>query len=173
MKNCMTWITLQMKSMRRSTQHYTEQQKKALSAFYEYVSLDEPYKEMKRSRYKMLGELYQLLPESVLKSVPNKHLYHLSVKSNDLSNLTESGILSCTTRSRIDYITKEFSPPLSAFWVKVKPPEKVLCVKKLLRCVRDVMNVESYTIERACDEREHIVLLSSVVAEKYKDIIYE
>ena len=159
-----------MKSMRRS---YTEQQKKALSAFYEYVRLDEPYKEMKRSRYKMLGELYQLLPESVLKSVPNKHLYHLSVKSNDLSNLTESGILSCTTRSRIDYITKEFSPPLSAFWVKVKPPEKVLCVKKLLRCVRDVMNVESYTIERACDEREHIVLLSSVVAEKYKDIIYE
>ena len=170
MKNCMTWITLQMKSMRRS---YTEQQKKALRAFYEYVSLDEPYKEMKRSRYKMLGELYQLLPESVLKSVPNKHLYHLSVKSNDLSNLTESGILSCTTRSRIDYITKEFSPPLSAFWVKVKPPEKVLCVKKLLRCVRDVMNVESYVIERACDEREHIVLLSSVVAEKYKDIVYE
>ena len=159
-----------MKSMRRS---YTEQQKKALRAFYEYVRLDEPYKEMKRSRYKMLGELYQLLPESVLKSVPNKHLYHLSVKSNDLSDLTESGILSCTTRSRIDYITNEFSPPLSAFWVKVKPPEKVLCVKKLLRCVRDVMNVESYVIERACDEREHIVLLSSVVAEKYKDIVYE
>ena len=159
-----------MKSMRRS---YTEQQKKALRAFYEYVSLDEPYKEMKRSRYKMLGELYQLLPDSVFKRVPNKHLYHLSVKSNDLSNLTESGILSCTTRSRVDYITKEFSPPLSALWVKVKPPEKVLCVKKLLRCVRDVMNVESYTIERACDEREHIVLLSSVVAEKYKDIIYE
>ena len=166
----MTWITLQMKSMRRS---YTEQQKKALMAFYEYVSSDEPYKEMKRSRYKMLGEMYHSLPEGVFKSVPNKHLYHLSVKSNDLSNLTESGILSCTTRSRIDYITKEFSPPLSAFWVKVKPPEKVLCVKKLLRCVRDVMNVESYTIERACDEREHIVLLSSVVAEKYKDIIYE
>ena len=159
-----------MKSMRRS---YTEQQKKALSAFYEYISLDEPYKEMKRSRYKMLGELYQLLPDGVFKPVQNKHLYHLSVKSNDLSDLTESGILSCTTRSRIDYITKEFSPPLSAFWAKVKPPEKVLCVKKLLRCVRDVMNVESYVIERACDEREHIVLLSSVVAEKYKDIVYE
>ena len=170
MKNCMTWITLQMKSMRRS---YTEQQKKALKAFYEYVSLDEPYKEMKRSRYKMLGELYQLLPEGVFKGVRNKHLYHLSVKSNDLSDLTESGILSCTTRSRIDYITKEFSPPLSAYWVKVKPPKKVLCVKKLLRCVRDVMNVESYVIERAWDEREHIVLLSSVVAEKYKDIVYE
>ena len=159
-----------MKSMRRS---YTEQQKKALRAFYEYVSSDEPYDDMKRSRYKMLGEMYHSLPEGVFKSVPNKHLYHLSVKSNNLSNLTESGILSCTTRSRIDYITKEFSPPLSAFWVKVKPPEKVLCVKKLLRCVRDVMNVESYTIERACDEREHIVLLSSVVAEKYKGIIYE
>ena len=159
-----------MKSMRRS---YTEQQKKALRAFYEYVSLDEPYKEMKRSRYKMLGELYQFLPDSVFKRVPNKHLYHLSVKSNDLSYLTESGILSCTTRSRVDYITKEFSPSLSSFWVKVKPPEKVLCVKKLLRCVRDVMNVESYVIERACDEREHIVLLSSVVAEKYKDIFYE
>ena len=170
MKNCMTWTTLQMKSMRRS---YTDKQKKALNVFYEYVSSDEPYKEMKRSRYKMLGEMYHSLPEGVFKSVPNKHLYHLSVKSNDLSNLTESGILSCTTRSRIDYITKEFSPPLSAFWVKVKPPEKVLCVKKLLRCVRDVMNVESYAIERACDEREHIVLLSSVVAEKYKDIVYE
>ena len=159
-----------MKSMRRS---YTDKQKKALNVFYEYVSSDEPYKEMKRSRYKMLGEMYHSLPEGVFKSVPNKHLYHLSVKSNDLSNLTESGILSCTTRSRIDYITEEFSPPLSAFWVKVKPPEKVLCVRKLLRCVRDVMNVESYAIERACDEREHIVLLSSVVAEKYKDIIYE
>ena len=170
MKKCMTWTTLQMKSMRRS---YTDKQKKALNVFYEYVSSDEPYKEMKRSRYKMLGEMYQSLPEGVFKSVPNKHLYHLSVKSNDLSNLTESGILSCTTRSRIDYITKEFNPPLSAFWVKVKPPEKVLCVRKLLRCVRDVMNVESYAIERACDEREHIVLLSSVVAEKYKDIIYE
>ena len=170
MKKCMTWTTLQMKSMRRS---YTDKQKKALNVFYEYVSSDEPYKEMKRSRYKMLGEMYHSLPEGVFKSVPNKHLYHLSVKSNDLSNLTESGILSCTTRSRIDYITKEFSPPLSAFWVKVKPPEKVLCVRKLLRCVRDVMNVESYAIERACDEREHIVLLSSVVAEKYKDIIYE
>lgn len=169
----MTWITLQMKSMRRSTQRYTEQQKKALNVFYEYVRSDEPYKEMKRSRYKMLGEMYHSLPEGVFKSVPNKHLYHLSVKSNDLSNLTESGILSCTTRSRIDYITEEFSPPLSAFWVKVKPPEKVLCVKKLLRCVRDVMNVESYAIERACNEREHIVLLSSVKAEKYKDIVYE
>ena len=173
MKKCMTWTTLQMKSMRKSTKCYTEQQKKALKVFYEYVSSDEPYKEMKRSRYKMLGEMYHSLPEGVFKSVPNKHLYHLSVKSNDLSNLTESGILSCTTRSRIDYITKEFNPPLSAFWVKVKPPEKVLCVRKLLRCVRDVMNVESCTIERACDEREHIVLLSSVVAEKYKDIIYE
>ena len=170
MKNCMTWITLQMKSMRRS---YTEQQKKALRAFYEYVSSDEPYDDMKRSRYKMLGEIYKQLPDDVFKSVPNKHLYHLSVKSNDLSNLTESGILSCTTRSRIDYITEEFNPPLSAFWVKVKPPEKVLCVKKLLRCVRDVMNIESYVIERACDEREHIVLLSSVVAEKYKGIVYE
>lgn len=159
-----------MKSMRKI---YTEQQKKALSAFYEYVSSDEPYQEMKRSRYKMLGELYKQLPDDVFKVVPNKHLYHLSVKSNDLSNLTESGILSCTTRSRIDYITKEFNPPLSAFWAKVKPPEKVLCVKKLIRCVRDVMNVESYVIERACDEREHIVLLSSVVAEKYKDIVYE
>ena len=170
MKNCMTWTTLQMKSMRRS---YTEQQKKALMAFYEYVSSDEPYKEMKRSRYKMLGEMYHSLPVSVFKTVQNKHLYHLSVNGNDLSALTESGILSCTTRSRVDYITKEFSPSLSSFWVKVKPPEKVLCVKKLLRCVRDVMNVESYVIERACDEREHIVLLSSVVAEKYKDIVYE
>lgn len=169
MKKCMTLTTLQMKSMRRS---YTEQQKKALLAFYEYVSLDEPYKEMKRSRYKMLGELYQLLPGGVFKTVQNKHLYHLSIKGNDLSDLTESGILSCTTRSRVDYITKEFCPALSSFWVKVKPPEKVLCVKKLLRCVRDVMNVESDVIERACDEREHIVLLSSVKAEKYKDIIY-
>ena len=152
-----------MKSMHKS---YTGQQKKALKAFYEYVSLDEPYKEMKRSRYKMLGELYQHLPGGVFKVVPNKHLYHLSVKSNDLSYLTESGILSCTTRSGIDYIMKEFNPVMSAFWVKVKPPEKVLCVKKLLRCVRDVMNVESYVIERAFDEREHIVLLSKVKAEK-------
>ena len=159
-----------MKSMRRS---YTDKQKKALNVFYEYVSSDEPYKEMKRSRYKMLGEMYHSLPEGVFKSVPNKHLYHLSVKSNDLSNLTESGILSCTTRSRINHITKEFSPSLSSFWVKVKPPEKVLCVRKLLRCVRDVMNVESYAIERAYDEREHVVLLSSVKAEKYKDIVYE
>ena len=170
MKKCMTWTTLQMKSMRRS---YTDKQKKALNVFYEYVSSDEPYKEMKRSRYKMLGEMYHSLPARVFKTVPNKHLYHLSIKGNDLSDLTESGILSCTTRSRINHITKEFSPSLSSFWVKVKPPEKVLCVRKLLRCVRDVMNVESYAIERACDEREHIVLLSSVVAEKYKDIIYE
>ena len=162
-----------MKSMRRSSQDYPEQQKKALMAFYEYVSLDEPYKEMKRSRYKMLGEMYHSLPARVFKTVQNKHLYHLSVKGNDLSDLTESGILSCTTRSRVDYITKEFCPSLSSFWVKVKPPEKVLCVKKLVRCVRDVMNVESYVIERACNEREHIVLLSSVVAEKYKDIVYE
>ena len=117
--------------------------------------------------------MYHSLPASVFKTVQNKHLYHLSIKGNDLSDLTESGILSCTTRSRVDYITEEFSPPLSAFWVKVRPPEKVLCVKKLLRCVRDVMNVESYVIERACDEREHIVLLSSVVAEKYKGIVYE
>ena len=159
-----------MKSMRRS---YTVEQKKALNVFHEYVSSDEPYKEMKRSRYKMLGEMYHSLPASVFKTVQNKHLYHLSIKGNDLSDLTESGILSCTTRSRVDYITEEFYPSPSSFWVKVKPPEKVLCVKKLLRCVRDVMNVESYAIERACDEREHIVLLSSVVAEKYKDIIYE
>lgn len=173
MKNCTTWITLQMKSMRKSTKCYTEQQKKALKAFYEYVSADEPYMDMKRSRYKMLGEMYHSLPASVFKTVQNKHLYHLSIKGNDLSDLTESGILSCTTRSRVDYITREFRPSLSSFWVKVKPPEKVLCVKKLLRCVRDVMNVESHVIGRACYEREHIVLLSSVKAEKYKDIVYE
>ena len=149
--------------MRKS---YTEQQKKALKAFYEYVSLDEPYKEMKRSRYKMLGEMYHSLPPSVFKTAKNKHLYHLSVRGNDLSYLTESGILSCTTRSRMDYITKEFNPLASSFWAKVKPPEKVLCVKKLLRCARDIMNVQSYVIERAFDEREHIVLLSSVKAEK-------
>ena len=170
MKKRMTWITLQMKSMRRS---YTEQQKKALKAFYEYVSLDEPYKEMKRSRYKMLGELYQHLPGGVFKSVPNKHLYHLSVRGNDLSNLTESGILSCTTRSRVDYITKEFCPSLSSFWVKAKPPEKVLCVKKLLRCVKGIVPVANHVIDRVSKEGEHIVLLSSVVAEKHKDIIYE
>ena len=149
--------------MRKS---YTEQQKKALKAFYEYVSLDEPYTEMKRSRYKMLGEMYSSLPVSVFKSVRNKYLYHLSVRGNDLSYLTESGILSCTTRSRMDYITKEFSPPPQAFWVKVKPPEKVLCVKKLICCAGDIMNVERYVKERAFDEREHIVLLSSVKAEK-------
>ena len=170
MKNCMIWITLQMKSMRRS---YTVEQKKALNVFYEYVSSDEPYKEMKRSRYRMLGELYQLLPGDVFKSVPNKHLYHLSVNGNDLSALTESGILSCTTRSRVDYITEEFHPSLSSFWVKVKPPEKVLCVKKLLHCVKDFTKVRKDVINRACNEREHIVLLSSVVAEKYKDIVYE
>ena len=152
-----------MKSMRKS---YTEQQKKALKAFYEYVSLDQPYEEMKRSRYKMLGEMYRSLPPSVFKAVKNKYIYHLSVRGNDLSYLTESGILSCTTRSRMDYITKEFSPPLKAFWVKVKPPEKVLCAKKLLRCVGDIMKVESYVKERAFNEREHIVLLSSVKAEK-------
>ena len=159
-----------MKSMRRS---YTEQQKKALMAFYEYVSSDEPYKEMKRSRYKMLGEMYHSLPASVFKTVQNKHLYHLSIKGNDLSDLTESGILSCTTRSRVDYITEEFHPSLSSFWVKVKPPEKVLCVKKLLHCVKDFTKVRKDVINRACNEREHIVLLSSVVAEKYKDIVYE
>ena len=159
-----------MKSMRRS---YTVEQKKALNVFYEYVGSDEPYKEMKRSRYKMLGKLYKQLPDDVFKSVPNKHLYHLSVKCNDLSNLTESGILSCTTRSRIDYITKEFSPPLSAFWAKVKPPEKVLCVKKLLHCVKDFTHVRRDVMNRTTNEREHIVLLSSVVAEKYKDIVYE
>lgn len=152
---------------------YTEQQKKALLAFYEYVSSDEPYSDMKRSRYKMLGELYQHLPESVFKGVPNKHLYHLSVRGNDLSNLTESGILSCTTRSRIEYITKEFCPRLGAFWVKVKPPDKVLCVKKLLHHVKDFTNVRRDVVNRATNEREHIVLLSSVVAEKHKDIIYE
>lgn len=149
--------------MRKS---YTEHQKNALKAFYEYVSLDEPYKEMKRSRYKMLGEMYHSLPTDVFKTVKNKHLYHLSVRGNDLSYLTESGILSCTTRSRMDYIAKEFNPFVSSFWVKVKPPEKVLCVKKLLRCVVDIMNVERYVKERAFDEREHIVLLSSVKAEK-------
>lgn len=152
-----------MKSMRKS---YTEQQKKALKAFYEYVRLDQPYEEMKRSRYKMLGEMYSSLPASVFKSVRNKYLYHLSVRGNDLSYLTESGILSCTTRSRRDYITKEFSPPPQAFWVKVKPPEKVLCAKKLLRCVGDIMKVESYVKERAFNEREHLILLSSVKAEK-------
>ena len=152
-----------MKSMRKS---YTEQQKKALKAFYEYVRLDEPYTEMKRSRYKMLGEMYHSLPTCVFKKVKNKHLYHLSVRGNDLSYLTESGILSCTTRSRMGYITKEFNPLVSSFWAKVKPPEKVLCVKKLLRCVGDIMNVESCVKERAFDEREHIVLLSSVKAEK-------
>lgn len=159
-----------MKSMRRS---YTDKQKKALNVFYEYVSSDEPYREMKRSRYKMLGEMYHSLPASVFKTVKNKHLYHLSVRGNDLSALTESGILSCTTRSRIDYITKEFCPSLSSFWVKVKPPEKVLCVKRLLRCVKDVIPVESCVIERAFDEREHIVLPSSVVAEKYRGIVHE
>ena len=173
MKNCMIWITLQMKSMRKSTKCYTEQQKKALKVFYEYVSLDEPYKEMKRSRYKMLGEMYHSLPARVFKTVQNKHLYHLSVTGNDLSDLTESGILSCTTRSRINHITEEFSPSLSSFWVKVKPPEKVLCVKKLLHCVKDFTKVREDVINRACNEREHIVLLSSVVAEKYKDIVYE
>lgn len=159
--------------MPKGSQDYSEQQKKALSAFYEYVSLDEPYKEMKRSRYKMLGKLYKQLPDDVFKSVPNKNLYHLSVNSNDLSNLTESGILSCTTRSRIDYITEEFCTPSGSFWVRVTSPAMVVCVKKLLRCVRDVMSVKSYIIERACNEREHIVLLSSVKAEKYKDIVYE
>ena len=159
--------------MRKSTKCYTEQQKKALRAFYEYVSSDEPYNDMKRSRYKMLGELYQLLPNDAFKSVPNKYLYHLSVKSNDLSCLTESGILSCTTRSRVDYITKEFSPSLSSFWVKVKPPEKVVCVKKLIRCAEDIISVDNHVIVRATNEREHIVLLSSVKAEKYKDIVYE
>ena len=173
MKKCMTWTTLQMKSMRKSTKCYTEQQKKALKVFYEYVSLDEPYKEMKRSRYKMLGEMYHSLPEGVFKTVQNKHLYHLSIKGNDLSDLTESGILSCTTRSRVDYITKEFSPSLSSFWVKVKPPEKVLCVKKLLHCVKDFTHVRRDVMNRATNEMEHIVLLSSVVAEKYKDIVYE
>ena len=166
----MTLTTLPKKSMRRS---YTEEQKKALKAFYEYVSLNEPYKEMKRSRYKMLGELYQLLPESVFKSVPNKHLYHLSVRGNDLSDLTKSGILSCTTRSRIDYITKEFCPALGSFWVKVKPPAKVLCVKKLLHHVEDFTYVRRYIMNRVINEREHIILLSSVVAEKYKDIVHE
>ena len=156
--------------MRRS---YTDKQKKALNVFYEYVRSDEPYKEMKRSRYKMLGEMYHSLPASVFKTVQNKHLYHLSIKGNDLSDLTESGILSCTTRSRVDYITKEFCPSLSSFWVKVKPPEKVLCVKKLLHCVKDTIIVENYVINRITNEREHIVLLSSVVAEKYKDIVYE
>ena len=170
MKNCMTWITLQMKSMRRS---YTDKQKKALNVFHEYVSSDEPYKEMKRSRYKMLGGMYHSLPASVFKTVQNKHLYHLSIKGNDLSDLTESGILSCTTRSRIDYITKEFCPSLSSFWVKVKPPEKVLCVKKLLHCVKDFTHVRRDVMNRATNEREHIVLLSSVVAEKYKEIVYE
>lgn len=159
-----------MKSMRKS---YTKQQKKALKAFYEYVSLDEPYKEMKHSRYKMLGELYQNLPGGVFKRVPNKHLYHLSVRGNDLSDLTESGVLSCTTRSRIEYITKEFGVRESSFWVKVKPPEKVLCTRRLLRCVGDIMSVDNYVISRAYEEREHIVLLSSVVAEKYKDNVYE
>ena len=170
MRNCTTLTTLPKKSMRRS---YTEQQKKALLAFYEYVSLDEPYREMKRSRYKMLGELYQHLPESVFKSVPNKHLYHLSVRGNDLSGLTESGILSCTTRSRIDYITKEFCSCSGSSWVKVKPPVKVLCVKKLLHHIKDFTHVRRDVMNRANNEREHIVLLSSVVAEKYKDIIYE
>ena len=162
-----------MKSMRRSSQDYPEQQKKALMAFYEYVSLDEPYKEMKRSRYKMLGEMYHSLPVIVFKPVQNKHLYHLSVNGNDLSDLTESGILSCTTRSRVDYITKEFCPSLSSFWVKVKPPEKVLCVKKLLHRVKDFTHVRRDVINRATNEREYIVLLSSVKAEKYKDIVYE
>src|SRR5574344_2442794 len=144
MKKCMTWITLQMESMRKG---YSKQQRKALKAFYEYVSLDEPYKEMKRSRYKMLGELFQLLPEGVFKCVPNKHLYHLSVRCNELSHLTESGILSCTTRSRREYITKEFDVGESSFWVKVKPPEKVLCVKRLLRCAEDIMSVDNFRSE--------------------------
>ena len=48
-----------------------------------------------------------------------------------------------------------------------------LFITSLRTCVKDIRTVERYVIERACDEREHIVLLSSVVAEKYKDIIYE
>ena len=73
--------------MRRS---YAVEQKKALNVFYEYVSSDEPYKEMKRSRYKMLGEMYHSLPASVFKTVQNKHLYHLSIKGNDLSDLFQA-----------------------------------------------------------------------------------
>lgn len=143
----------------------TKEQRKALSAFYEYISCDSPFTDMSKSEYKSLGKLYDHLPKEVFVKPRVKSLYHVSCYYNPKrKKLTDSGVLSCTTRDGMAHIKDEWVLGSSP-WFSVTPI-KAVCAKRLYNLAKKhiIPSKEGlYHVEhRVINEREYILKLSDV-----------
>lgn len=141
----------------------TKQECKALSAFCEYISCGSPFTDMSKSKYKSLGKLYDHLPKEVFVTPRVKSLYHVSCHYNPKrKKLTDSGVLSCTTRDGMRYIKKGWVLGDSP-WFSVTPI-KAVCARRILKLVEryGVIPAPDFVKHRVNNEREYILKLSDV-----------
>ena len=142
---------------------YTKKEIKALKVFAEYISCEQPYKDMKKTIYKNLGEYYKELPDSVFSNPPSRSLYHTSRSNRTADKLTESGIVSCTTLEGKEYIQDAWLFTSGDIWWRLKK-RKAVDAKKLYRvsCEVGVCDEGAWLEDRVEREDEYILPQESV-----------
>lgn len=142
---------------------YTKKQIKALKAFTEYISCEQPYTDMKKTIYKNLGKYYKELPKSVFSTPPSRNLYHTSRPNRTADKLTDSGVVSCTTYSGKKYIESEWLLHSGDIWWRLKK-RKAVDAEKLydVACDAGVLASCSWLEARVHNEDEYILSLEKV-----------
>ena len=151
---------------------YSLKELEALEVFSEYITVDQPYNDMDKVSYYALHSHFKNLPSCVFSNRKLKNLYHFGLAQKRDNIHTDSGIVSCTTKAGISHIKFDWEFREGDCLYKLRtPPEKTVSATKLYNTLNRV-GVEcgsSWLKSRICNEREYIVLLEDVVAQKVEE----
>lgn len=151
---------------------YTLKELDALEVFSEYITVDQPYKDMDKVSYHTLHSHFKNLPSCVFSNRKHRNLYHFNLAQNRDNLHTDSGIVSCTTKAGISHIKYEWIfAEGNCLYKLTAPPEKIVSASKLYNTLNKV-GIEcgsSWLKSRICNEKEYIVLLEEVVAQKVEE----
>lgn len=142
---------------------YTRKQKRALEAFIEYISCEQPYQDMSKRTYNKLGKYYHNLPEEVFSIPPSRSLYHTSRPTAKQDKLTHSGVVSCTTNTGKKCIASEWYLHKGDLWWRLRK-RKAVDVMKLydIACNVGVSEPCTRLENRITKEDEYILPLERV-----------
>lgn len=148
--------------------YYTQKGLEALEAFSEYITVDRPYTDMDKTAYHALHSYFKNLPSCVFSNRKLKNLFHFGSTQRGENIHTESGIVSCTTKAGIRHIKFDWLFTKGDCLYKVEPPKKIVSASKLYSTLNKTKIISNprWLKSRVYNEKEYIVLLEDVVAQK-------
>lgn len=147
---------------------------KALKAFAEYFTVDEPFHDMKKTDYRKMGSYFKKLPSGcfVNPKTFKVDMYHARSEYliNKSEKLTDSGIISIGSFSGVNNYCGGVEGEVWAMRIDMNGIDKVASAKRIydLAVSNEIIRSDAATSARIASEFEHLIIPTKSMKDKFK-----